>query len=477
MTTSEPQVIGEGSYGCVHKPSLKCKGKRVVYKNKISKLMMNDDASKEMDEYNTIYDIDKKHKYYLGNPKICDFNNELKSNLLAMRKCHEAVFHNPENLQKFSLLVMPDGGMDIEKFSEYMQNKPITESNIREVEVFFIEFHRIFMGLKLFHENGIIHHDLKPQNIVYDMEKNRANFIDFGLMTSENILINKSRRSANYASVHHWSFPYETNFYNRNKYMDMCLKDKLERDIYYQELLISLLDNNNKKNENDSMKETREKMKEASDALKNFFAYVVPESLTESEYNEAIEIYLHELYTTLIHEYREEDYNKFLQKSMQTIDVFGVGLACMFFLTHVKKFLSVPLEKELNDLFFQMVRPDFTKRIEVDSLVDQYEIILEKNGVLKKYNKTFRKHNLVNVKPAPPVIAKTIQEMKNKDLIALTTEERRKMSMQPVPEPDRKECPDGQIRDRRTNKCIPVRKPKQKTEKKPRQPRAPKNPK
>mgnify|MGYP000368252659 CR=1 FL=1 len=31
--------------------------------------------------------------------------------------------------------------------------------------------------------NDIIHHDLKPLNIVYNEEQNRLNFIDFGFMT------------------------------------------------------------------------------------------------------------------------------------------------------------------------------------------------------------------------------------------------------------------------------------------------------
>jgi hypothetical protein len=31
------KVIGEGSYGCVMKPSLPCKNKTISYKNKISK--------------------------------------------------------------------------------------------------------------------------------------------------------------------------------------------------------------------------------------------------------------------------------------------------------------------------------------------------------------------------------------------------------------------------------------------------------
>ena len=44
-------VIGEGTYGCVHKPPLLCEGETVAENNKISKLMTTADATKEMKEY------------------------------------------------------------------------------------------------------------------------------------------------------------------------------------------------------------------------------------------------------------------------------------------------------------------------------------------------------------------------------------------------------------------------------------------
>ena len=64
-------VIGEGTYGCVHKPSLKCKSNTVNYKNKISKVLTTKHANVEMKEYNTISNIDKKKHFYLGKPIKC----------------------------------------------------------------------------------------------------------------------------------------------------------------------------------------------------------------------------------------------------------------------------------------------------------------------------------------------------------------------------------------------------------------------
>jgi hypothetical protein len=68
---NEPKIIGKGSFGCVHKPSLKCKTRKVNYKNKISKYMLKRHANTEMVEYNMIKKADPKKYIYLGKPIEC----------------------------------------------------------------------------------------------------------------------------------------------------------------------------------------------------------------------------------------------------------------------------------------------------------------------------------------------------------------------------------------------------------------------
>jgi hypothetical protein len=48
------KVIGKGAYGCVHKPSLHCRTRKVKsYKDKVSKFMLTDHAKTEIKEYKT----------------------------------------------------------------------------------------------------------------------------------------------------------------------------------------------------------------------------------------------------------------------------------------------------------------------------------------------------------------------------------------------------------------------------------------
>ena len=79
--------IGEGTYGCVHKPSLKCKNKQISYEGKISKIMRASAAFKEMKEYSTINSIDADKKFYQGEPIECDpvDNEEARREIDACR--------------------------------------------------------------------------------------------------------------------------------------------------------------------------------------------------------------------------------------------------------------------------------------------------------------------------------------------------------------------------------------------------------
>ena len=172
-------VIGEGTYGCAIKPSLKCSNKTILYNNKISKVLLNKDANEELTEYNMIDKIDKNKDFFMGKPELCKPKyNEL--NVKSIQKCKyisKIIKDNvKDNFKKLSLLIMNDGGVNLTTYSNTIYRK--TEKQLID---FFVEAHRILLGIKVFIDNGVVHHDLKPGNIVYNEDTNRLNFIDFGL--------------------------------------------------------------------------------------------------------------------------------------------------------------------------------------------------------------------------------------------------------------------------------------------------------
>ena len=95
------RVIGEGAYGCVLKPSIKCSNlsKSVNYKNKISKIMDKSEALIELNEYERIAKVDKNADFYTGKPEICipAMSNE---NIKAIKKCK---YRDIDELKKYYL--------------------------------------------------------------------------------------------------------------------------------------------------------------------------------------------------------------------------------------------------------------------------------------------------------------------------------------------------------------------------------------
>ena len=74
------KVIGEGSYGCVHKPALKCKNKDYdPNPNIVSKLLTKHNANDELKEFKLIKKADEKEHFYLGQPDSCDLDRGVKN--------------------------------------------------------------------------------------------------------------------------------------------------------------------------------------------------------------------------------------------------------------------------------------------------------------------------------------------------------------------------------------------------------------
>jgi hypothetical protein len=73
--------IGEGAYGCVHKPSIHCSHPPSInfnYNEYVSKIMKDKNALTELKEFVVIKKYDKNDEYHLGTPILCDpsINNE-----------------------------------------------------------------------------------------------------------------------------------------------------------------------------------------------------------------------------------------------------------------------------------------------------------------------------------------------------------------------------------------------------------------
>lgn len=369
-------VIGEGTYGCAIKPSLKCNNKTTQYNNKISKVLLDKHAKTELKEYNMIDKIDKNKDFYMGKPELCKpkYND---SNVKSIQKCKsisKVIKDNVQNnFKKLSLLIMDDGGVNLTTYS----NNIYTKSE-KELIDFFVEAHRILLGLKVFIDNGIVHHDLKPGNIVYNEATNRLNFIDFGLtVTREHILL-ESEKSTNWiADSYHWSFPFEINFYNKNAYNKMAKSTISEKTQYINDITKNTSNNHIFMN-----------------GFKTFLSNIMSQqqNINKEHY---INKYITDFYQTILTDIVPGNYKKFINKSISTIDIYGTGIAFNNVLNKCYGILPKPAYDDLKLLFLNMVSSDLSTRYEINEVLTIYENILLQHNFIPP-NMSFENHILVN---------------------------------------------------------------------------------
>ena len=74
-----------------------------------------------------------------------------------MRKCPSGRFE-PERIDDYSLLVMKYGvGQDLEQFGEEVATWTKTQEHVDAIELFWLEVVRLFYGLKVLHDNNVVH--------------------------------------------------------------------------------------------------------------------------------------------------------------------------------------------------------------------------------------------------------------------------------------------------------------------------------
>jgi len=359
------KVIGEGAYGCVHKPSLKCKNDpSKSYDGKISKIMDTVDAITELKEYDVINAVDKDLKYHMGKPDVCSPSDDLET-IKSIDKCDWVKSNDIANMK---LLIMKDGGLNLD---DYMKN--IKQRTKKDIDMLLIELHRVILGVNTLNQNGIVHHDLKPQNIVYNSEEIRMNFIDFGHMRMIDSLKNKSIQSINTHAVSHWSFPPELVFQNKEKYM-RCANMTIDKRIRLFPKLV-------------------EELKKHTTP---FYRYIKFTS-DDKRHLSYCDLLQKKFYDMFVNDMTPDNYNFFLTKSINTVDVYGMGMTILRIIGPM--FSSRLLDKNVfNDLIslgFNAINPRISERYDVDQLLNEYESILTNNEILKRNGLYIESHDIL----------------------------------------------------------------------------------
>mgnify|MGYP000049745025 CR=1 FL=1 len=420
----QPIVIGQGSFGCVHKPQMKCEGKNRTDASIVSKLMKRNDANDELKEFSLIDMADNKQEYYLGIPQDCNIDNQYEMNVKAISNCTR---FDATQINNYKLLLMKYGGQDLQAFGEHVHKWKKTSNNIKKLELFWLEVSRLFRGLNAFNKAGVVHHDLKHPNIVYDEKSHRINFIDFGFMSKKNDIIKNCKASDYWLSKQlHWSFPFEIILWNKDTYSKYATgaASKLAKDFSDASL-------------------------DMSKPTGYFFTTITDFKPNTPEYKRISENMFKQFFKMSM-ELDMKGYDDFLNKSIDTIDSYGVGIALMFMLRKSKHLLNRKFSEKAFNLFQNMIHPNVYSRHNTNVLMNEYEVILSEHGFLTNHNMRFDNHRLVPGNEFPISIEKTINKMVT-DTNQLSKDDIKAISLND--EPIRK-CPEGKEYKPHTKRCV-----------------------
>ena len=364
---SNPKKVGEGSYGCVHNPPLKCRDK--PYNSdptKVSKILTKKNANDELKEFKLIQQADKKEDFHLGKPDSC-FPDDNKENKSAIDKCKR--FDSMWISKDYKLLLLENGGDNLSQIEDKFKKLKVNSTNRRRLENFWLDMARLIYGSKVLMDNDIVHHDLKQQNIVYNENTRRVNFIDFGLMVTTKDMLKKANGSR-YPFGEHWSFPPDILFYNYVDYKRLTSREGRDRHTLMQNAF-----------------------KRYKEPLQIIEQNLMDKDETEIDFSIRIVRDYYATYSKLTNS--DDDYNRFINKSFETFDNYSIGFSLFSILKETKEFIAEKLYNDLRLLFLSMMTFNVFERPSPSEVVDKYEFILKSNGLLEKYSMRFENHFLV----------------------------------------------------------------------------------
>lgn len=381
-------LIGEGTYGCVYRPAIKCENAtNTGIDKKVSKVMKTTEANLEYSEYDKIDKADPQKKFYLGKPQMCSMSEaDYKANV-EQSGCR--ILTPNSTYTDYTMLQYEDGGTDLEIFAIKHLNAFLAPNKQKQTDLFWLNAHSLFMGLKMFAENDILHDDIKPQNIVlkYDLANGtvKFNYIDFGLMKKMSLELADVTSRAN-ERVFHWSRPFEQG----------CMT----RDLHYTTLHnyrgpINIVDHYTKfisdiiiKNKNTNMFHIHP----ASFLLT--FQYI--ENLLSPNTSAVITSNIRSCIESIVN--CRPTPKDLVKKSLETTDSYSLGFTMNYVANemHKKQALSDDEYLRLHNLFKRMFDFDILTRMEnMDSIINEYESVLLQNGVLNRLNKKIENHAIL----------------------------------------------------------------------------------
>lgn len=205
MTKQKPELLGQGSFGCVFAPLIPCDketpfvSKKVSKSKQVSKVFVTkDDFEKEVSKSKMAAKVDPEGRTMLLPTSSCKTNEATvkAATKSAYYDCDAFMEHYVNSSTRFYQLNMPYGGKRVDKYLKHLEPK-------KSVIEFLSDMIPVLEGLVLLDKQRVCHQDIKPSNMLYTPQ-GRVILIDYSLMKSYDDIYRKS----NISPLKHRYLPY-----------------------------------------------------------------------------------------------------------------------------------------------------------------------------------------------------------------------------------------------------------------------------
>jgi len=148
------KLIGEGAYGCVYQPAIRCEGNYSKKRNMgtVSKLLYSKNAATEYATKSLLEPIDPEQKYLLYPIKTCK-PSSASENIAEYESCAD---------DDTTLIMYKYGGKDLTHFMVDLNAAAFGKTHV----IFMEGFMNLFIGLERLHQGDLIHLDIKNENVL-----------------------------------------------------------------------------------------------------------------------------------------------------------------------------------------------------------------------------------------------------------------------------------------------------------------------
>ena len=181
------KVIGSGGFGCVFRPALQCQKHQQPGRNIVSKMLIQKDAFKEMQEVKsfrkTLQEIPNYQNYFIFPEDSCvpkhlsksdleDFTENCKT-MKQRRNIDESNINR--NLKNLRIIQLQDGGVDMDHYFTYRalssQTFPLINKRLQTL---------LIKGIIPMNQKRVYHMDIKSSNVMI-ADDTKPRVIDWGL--------------------------------------------------------------------------------------------------------------------------------------------------------------------------------------------------------------------------------------------------------------------------------------------------------